>query len=154
MYCIDTSSLISAWRFDYPPDIFRSLWTQLDELIKQNRIFSSLEVLLELKQGGDAIYEWANARNHIFLEADDKIQTAVSSIMDKYPSFIPEFSAHGIWADPYIIAMAHIKSLTVVTGEKANGPGAKKPKIPNICQNLGIECIDFLSLIRQEGWMF
>jgi len=48
MYCIDTSALIHGWRRDYPPDVFRSLWQQLDQLVAEGKLFSSIEVLLEL----------------------------------------------------------------------------------------------------------
>jgi len=58
MYCIDTSALIHGWRRDYPPDVFRSLWEQLDQLIKIGKLFSSFEVLLELERGGDDIYNF------------------------------------------------------------------------------------------------
>jgi hypothetical protein len=154
MYCIDTSSLITAWRFVYPPDIFPAIWTQLDELIKQHKLISAKEVLLELKIGADAIYDWANARDYMFLESDETVQRVVTDIINKYPTFIPDYSPHGIFADPYVIAISSVKKLILVTNEKASGAGAKKPKIPNICRDLNIECIDFLSLIRREGWIF
>ncbi|HOV80292.1 MAG TPA: DUF4411 family protein [Bacillota bacterium] len=50
--------------------------------------------------------------------------------------------------------MAASNKWTVVTGEKAVGHGAKRLKIPNVCQAIGVECIDFLKLIRKEGWWF
>lgn len=154
MYCIDTSALIHGWRRDYPPDVFKSLWEQLDQLIRQGKLFSSVEVLLELERGGDDIYNWAKERKHIFLEADEEVQKVLASIVNKFPSFVPQDSSDGIWADPYVIAIAASNKWTVVTGEKAVGQGAKRLKIPNVCQSMGVECIDFLKLIRREGWRF
>lgn len=154
MYCIDTSALIHGWRRDYPPDVFKSLWEQLDQLIRQCKLFSSIEVLLELERGGDDIYNWAKKRKHIFLEADEEVQKVLAAIVDKFPLFVPQDSSDGIWADPYVIAIAASNKWTVVTGEKAVGPGAKRLKIPNVCQAIGVECIDFLKLIRKEGWRF
>lgn len=156
MYCIDASSLIHGWRRDYPPDIFQSLWDQLDELARQGKLFSSVEVLSELERGGDDLYKWAKEREHIFLEADAETQKFLSSIVESFPKFVPSTSNDGIWADPYLIAFAAANKWIVVTGEKTIGPapGAKKMNIPNVCQALGIEYIDLLQLIRKEGWRF
>jgi len=41
-----------------------------------------------------------------------------------------------------VIALAKAFNAVVVTGEKMVGPGAKTPKIPNICRDLQIQCID------------
>lgn len=89
-----------------------------------------------------------------FQNPNDEVQQIVSEIVNKYPSFVPEESKDGIWADPYVIALAKAFNAVVVTGEKMVGPGAKTPKIPNICRDLQIQCIDFLELIRRESWRF
>ncbi|KKM11266.1 hypothetical protein SY88_09345 [Clostridiales bacterium PH28_bin88] len=154
MYCIDTSALLHGWRRDYPPDVFHSLWDQLDELVRQQKLFSSVEVLFELERGGDDIYRWAKEREHIFLEADEEVQKVIGTIVDNFPLFVPPDSPDGIWADAYVVAFGAAKKWMVVTGEKPVGPGARRIKIPNVCQAMGVECIDFLQLIRKEGWRF
>lgn len=154
MYCIDTCALIHGWRRDYPPDVFQSLWDQLDKLAQEGKLFSSIEVLLELGRGGDDIYNWAKERKHIFLEAEDEVQKIIATIVDKFPSFVPPDSSDGIWADPYVVALAAVNGWTVVTGEITVGPGAKRIRIPNVCQEMDVECINFLQLIRKEGWRF
>lgn len=154
MYCIDTSALIHAWRRDYPPDVFRSVWDHLDQLVDAGRVFSSIEVLLELERGSDDIFKWAKDRKHMFLEIDKEGERTLRNIVDNFPSFVPQDSHSGIWADGYVIAIAATKKWTVVTGEKKVGPGAKRIKIPNVCQLIGIQCIEFLQLIRNENWVF
>ncbi|ADG81940.1 DUF4411 family protein [Thermincola potens] len=154
MYCIDTSALLHGWKRDYPPDIFKSLWDNLTELGQSNNLISPDEVLLELKRGDDDLCAWMEEREYIFIEPDEEAQKVVAEIVNRFPDFVPEESHDGVWADPYVIAVAKVKNATVVTGEKAVGPGAKRPKIPNICQELGIECITLLELIRREGWTF
>jgi len=42
--------------------------------------------------------------------------------------------------------------LTVVTGEK--GGSLKSPKIPYVCAQENITCIDFLDLIKEQKWKF
>lgn len=154
MYCIDTSALLHAWRRDYPPDIFGSLWDMLNSLIESRKLIAPDEVLFELERGGDDLYHWAKERDSVFVEPDEEVQQIVKQIVDTYPNFVPQESSDGIWADPYIIALAKVRGLIVVTGEKAVGPGAKKVKIPNVCHDLQVECIDFLQLLRKEGWKF
>jgi hypothetical protein len=153
-YCIDTSSLIHAWRRDYPPDVFQSLWTHLDGLIQAGRLYSPVEVLLELERGGDEIHQWAKAHGEMFLEVDKEVEKTVGRIVDAFPAFLPATSSDGAWADPYVVAFAVTRGWVVVTGEKAAGPGSKRVKIPNVCQELGVGCICFLDLIRGEGWRF
>lgn len=96
MYCIDTSALIHSWRRDYPPDVFQFLWDHLDKLIGQNKLFSSVEVLIELERGGDDIYRWAKERTQIFLEAEEGVQKLLGTIVDNFPSFIPSDSYDGV----------------------------------------------------------
>ena len=124
------------------------------DLARDKRLFAPDEVLLELRRGGDELYQWAKALDFMFLEPSEEVQQVVSEIVERYPSFVPDESSDGIWADPYVIALAKVNNAIIVTGEKPVGPGAKKPKIPNICQDLQIECISFLQLIRLEGWTF
>jgi len=55
-------------------------------------------------------------------------------------------------ADPFVIATAQVMGLTVVTEEK--GGTDAKPKMPSVCQVLGVPCIDVLSFLRDQGWSF
>ena len=49
-YCIDTSALIDLSRRKYAPDVFKSLWKQIEELVKNGRIISHQKVFEELKK--------------------------------------------------------------------------------------------------------
>lgn len=154
IYCIDACSLISAWKDNYPPDHFQTLWDKLDSLIDEGRLLSSKEVLLELERQDDNLHLWAEARQSIFLEADIQTQRCVSQIVTAFPTFVPETSPDGVWADPYLIAISKTRRCILVTGEKLAGPGAKRPKIPNICNEMGIQWCTIIGLIRLEGWQF
>jgi hypothetical protein len=55
-------------------------------------------------------------------------------------------------ADPFVIATAQVRGLTVVTEEK--GGTDTKPKIPSVCAALRVPCINVLSFIRDQGWSF
>ena len=89
VYSMDASSLIEAYH-SYPFDIFPSLWSKLEELIKNNRL-KMFELVFDSEVKDEEIKESRNK---------------------------------------------------------------DKPKIPNVCGDLDIECIDILGLMRKEKWIF
>ena len=56
-------------------------------------------------------------------------------------------------ADPFVIAVAKVRKMAVVTGEKRKGNPAR-PKIPDVCAAYGIKCLSLLELMKSEGWKF
>jgi len=58
-------------------------------------------------------------------------------------------------ADPWVIAHAMDKSATVVTKEnKETALNAKRIKIPNVCDNMGIKWMDDFQLVKELGIKF
>ena len=56
-------------------------------------------------------------------------------------------------ADPFVIALASVRGATVVTGEGSDGTDSR-PKIPYICEVMGLLCTRFLGVVQTEGWRF
>ena len=52
--------------------------------------------------------------------------------------------------DPFVIAIAMVKSGTVVT-EETDGNIAK-PRIPDVCDALGVHCLTLMEYIEAQGW--
>ncbi len=154
VYTIDASALMDGWSRYYPPDILPSLWESIEQTIKSNRLISPVEVKLELERKDDDLHEWISNRDSMFREVTDGIQERIASIVNQFPNFIPDRSPDGIWADPYVIALAGETNSIVVTGEKKAPSNARKLKIPNICDFLNIEWIALLEMIRREQWKF
>jgi hypothetical protein len=150
-YCFDTSVLIGCWARSYPPDVFPGLWTKLDELITQQQVLCPDEVRVELARQEDELAKWVNARPHMFVPLDDAIQRATSEVLARHP-LLMKATKNRNGADPFVIATARVKSLTVVTEEL--GGTTTKPKIPSVCQALGVPCINVLSFLRDQGWSF
>jgi len=151
---MDTSSLIHAWRRDYPPDVFPSVWDNLSKFARDRIAIAPEEVLIELERGGDEIFEWAKSHPEMFLQPDEAIQAEVERIVNAWPSFVPSTSYDGVWADPYVIALAIVYQSVVVTGEVPVGSNARVPKIPNICDALGVPWTNLLGLLRAQGLHF
>lgn len=154
MYCIDTSSILHAWRRDYPPDRFPSLWRELEALVAAQQLIAPDEVLSELERRDDEVCEWARQNAQMFVEPDGPVQDGVRDIVDRWDTFVPAESYDGVWADPYVIALAQTRAATVVTGEVLVPPNARRPRIPNICQALGVPWMALLGMIRAEDWTF
>ncbi len=152
-YCIDTSALMDGWTRHYMPVSFPSLWQRVDELIEAGSLLSSEEVLIEIeKKQGDKLHEWAKGHAAIFLPLTADVQQAQSRIVAQFPKLVDERTGKS-FADPWVIATAEVRAAVVVTGEGATGK-RDRPKIPDVCRDMGIECIRFAELIRREGWRF
>lgn len=152
-YCIDTSSLVHAYQRSYPPDVLPSLWNKrFDELIDAGQLVAPFDVLEELKQKHDDLYEWAKLRPDMFVEIDG-YQDELADIMSSFPRLVDTKKGKS-GADPMVIALALSKNprFTVVT-EEGFGSG-KSPKIPFVCAQLDLRPINVLQLIREQTWTF
>lgn len=152
-YCIDTSSLVHAYQRTYPPDIIPDLWNhRFDELIGAGRLIAPFDVLDELKQKHDDLHEWARLRSDMFIEIDD-YQDEIASIMNDFPRLVDTKKGKS-GADPMVVALAISNNprFTVVTEE---GFGTEKsPRIPYVCAQRDIRCINILQLLRDQNWRF
>lgn len=151
-YSVDTSAIIEGWIRDFPPDVAPHAWIQIEESIDDGVLVASEEVLIELEKKHDKVYEWACQRKHMFVPTDEKIQEAVKSILRNHKKLI-DTRKNRSGADPFVIALAVVKRLIVVTAENPSG-NPEKPKIPNVCEALGIRWLNMVGLFREEGWHF
>ena len=151
-YVIDTSALIDWWVRFYPPESFPTLVTHMEALIGACDLRSSRAVLDELERQDDDLARWAKAQQVFFIEDGDEVQDQVGYLVNKYFNHDkPEKGING--ADPFVIGLALIADvppLTVVSGEN---PGSREnPKIPWVCKEEDVPHINFLGLIKAEGW--
>ena len=155
LYCTDTSSLIELKHF--PRDVFGSVWTTLEDLIKAKRLFAPHEVFRELQKGDDDIFKWAKAQSGLFIDLDTAQGTLLSEILGRYPAMGAPMKT-GPHADPLVIALARTRlnsggdGCHVVTEEKLKGPGSVK--IPNVCDDFKVPCVNLVGVFRLEGRSF
>ena len=161
IYVIDTSSLIEIKPENFPPDIYVSMWRDIENLIRSDRFISHKYVFEELRKyegKRDEILKWVEKHKKIFKDITPQQTKIVKQILEKYPSLIDTNGS--VEADPFIIALALEKDpqqalfsstfeKIVVTEEKLKG---NKIKIPLICQHFRINCINIFSMFRREGW--
>jgi hypothetical protein len=149
-YCIDTCSLIHLANF-YPIDVFPPLWDKMNDLIIQSSLFISSEVFEELKTKDDELFSWIKTKTNMIIEINEPIQLAVIDIIQKYPKLV-DIETGNSKADPFIIATAKAQNpfFTVITEENPFSP----KKIPSICKQENVRCINLVNLMREQGWVF
>ena len=159
IYVIDTSSLIEM-KDKYPRDVslFKPVWENVEKLCREGRLITSIEVLKEIEQGDDELKRWLKSRRKIFIKPNKSQFAKISEILSKF-SFLAKPGKPGPNADPWVIALAVEKNdeeqkglfpnkYIVVTEESKT----KIDKIPAVCKNYNIECINLIELFRREGW--
>lgn len=153
-YCIDTSGLLDGWKRYYPPDIFPIIWDNVSDLIDAAGLIAPEEVREELRMGADDLYDWVCAREQMFVPLTMEIQMAVADILAVHPQWVPTDRSRNM-ADPFVVAVARAKGCTVVSGEQwGTSPRPDRVKIPNVCASFGIHHIQFLDMMREQGWVF
>jgi hypothetical protein len=151
LYCIDTSAVLDGWSRYYPPDVFESLWQNLEDLIRRQGLHSPDEVLIELSKKLDDAYAWAKKQEGMFVDLDDDVQDATTEILAAYPRLVKADQLRTS-ADPFVIGLAKVRGLIVITGENVGSDN--RPKILYVCAQLGIPCINMVGLMRAQGWTF
>jgi hypothetical protein len=160
-YIIDASSLIVLARYR-PARRHPRIWQRLDELMGNERLISPEEVYHELKQGSDALLEWAKKckkENKLFKKTTRKLAGIARQLIAKHPNLV-DIDRPIAQADPFVIALAMIESrrdmfpppCTVVTEEKFNYSG--NPKLPNVCGHCKMPYLTIHQLFVKEEWDF
>jgi len=147
---MDTSALVDAWARHYPPDVFPAIWKLMESAATGSVLFAIDEVARELERKDDDLFKWVKSHSGMLIPIDVPIQSRVAQIMGKYGRLV-DTRKNRSGCDPWVIALAQERGLTVVTAEKPSGSLAK-PKIPDVCQDLGVPCVDLIGLFRQQGW--
>lgn len=151
VYCVDTSSMLDAWRRHYPSDIFVGFWDDLQTLINQGKVIAPEQVLDELGKKDDEVAEWARQQRDLFVPYDRDLEEHVIHIMGTYPLMVKNTKGKHA-ADPFVIALARSRGCFLVSEEQHGS--IDKPKIPDVCQAEKIRCIRLLDLIRHERWRY
>jgi hypothetical protein len=156
MYVFDNNSLSTILKFYYRGS-FRSFWANFDNIVATGNVISVRMVRLEMERKFDnSVLDLLITHNADFFE--NPTQDELNFIPEIYA--IPHFQQNldqktllsGVpHADPFIIAKARVRKATVVSEEKNRENAAK---IPNICEEFNIPCIDLQGFLMQENWTF
>lgn len=147
-YIIDASSIMNQKLTEpYRRNVHKTLWKNIEELINQKIIVTCSEVRDELKD--EDIIDWIKRNGCYVIDIDDEIQSNVITIVNTYTKLL-DFSTIKSSGDAFLIATAKKYKLTVITEEKKRS----EKKIPYVCEQLSIDCINILELCEREDWQF
>ena len=147
LYSVDTSGWLDGWQRHYPPDVFPSLWTRLDDVITAGEIISTEEVYIEIERKADELHGWMKLRKHMLVPLDEPVQLRAAELLAEFPRLVDTLRGRSK-ADPFVIATAIQRGAVVVTGEPLTGK-MDKPRIPDVCQAKNIRCVNFLQMVRE-----
>jgi hypothetical protein len=150
-YTIDSSTLMDI--FSDTPWISRkdnpTLWEKIEDLIKSGEVISHIEVYKEIKtdgKKGEELYTWAQANKSIFANHDEEHEGPVIRAMSKsYKDFVND-KVGTEHADPWLIAQAKVRNLTIITEEKGG--------IPAVCRDpdFNVRFVSLWELIKEQKW--
>ena len=139
----------------YPMDNFPTLWTKIEELIRCERLKMSEPVYDEAMRG-EVLRNWCGERElkpFLLSKVDEPVQNAFRRIQSDYPNLVHVASGKSL-ADPWAIALAMQYQRGIVVTEEQPAGNLQGPKIPDVCKDLEIECINIAGLVTKENWVF
>jgi hypothetical protein len=155
-FVLDSNVYIEMKNGPYGFDTFPVFWTWIDQEAAAGTISSPRAVYEEIAKGDDELAAWFKERSTAPLFAQPRAETQAALrrvgdwvVANYEPHQAAEFLAG---ADPWVIAHAMAGGSVVVTHEKRTGPGAKQPKIPNVCDVFGVGAIKIYDLLRIRGF--
>lgn len=152
VYVVDTSALVDL-PILYPRAVFDGLWTSLEQLIADQRLIAPHEVYRELGKKDDEVFKWVKRHKAMFVDLGAAQQALLREILGAFPNWIDRETDKPV-ADPLVIALARSGSTPrcVVAHENPGGKGATR--IPNVCQQYGIDYVKLAEMSVREGWRF
>lgn len=141
----------------YPLDVFVSLNTRIEQLIKSND-FRAVELVKEEINavGTPDLKTWAGSHKNLFVPLVPDVQLEAAAIEAQYPDLLDVKSPYQS-ADAYVIAFAKLQN-GIVISQETSAHEKRNPKkihyIPDVCRDLGVPCINLLGLMRKERWKF
>jgi len=156
-YCLDSNVLIQAWQKYYSPKYCPTYWNVLNDLGSEERIFIPKMVYDEITRTDDELSDWLKTSTIQVKPITADLTQILSSIYaaDASHKHLVDNKKGRSLADPWVIAHAIREEAIVVTKEeKITALNSKKIKIPNVCDNMGIDWITDFDMIDQLGLLF
>ena len=161
IHWLDTNVFIQAKNGPYRFKVAPGFWAFLDEQIHAGNIRCPKMVYDELitnEAPRDDLALWVKNRRQsgLFVPATRPVQKVMSTVADhvvgKYQQHQAAEFLRG--ADPWLIAHALYSKGVVVTHESDRKFNAKKVRIPNVCGDLHVSCVDTYEMLERLGAEF
>lgn len=151
-FSFDTSSLLNGRRDLLPPETFVTLWANIELMINDGNIRCIDEVRNELAKREDAVHDWAKSQPDLFVPLTADVQRAARDVLQAHPKLVGAGGGRNS-ADPFVIALARAQDGVVVTEETLSG-NINKPRIPDVCDAMGVPWLNLVRFVQQQEWTF
>lgn len=150
-FSFDTSALINGRRAIFKPPMFEPIWDAIAQMIVNGQVLAVDEVKRELKRKDDDVSVWARDKRGLFVPLAHDIQQATKEVLSACPRLMAQHGANRNSADPFVVGLALARGGTVVTQETP-GNSDRRPRIPDACKAVGIECRTLPEFVSEQGW--
>lgn len=154
LYVIDTNVILGFLkRTDDEPwgsDAFPRHWQAIEAMLSDGRIVSTVSVEAEVADWKDQIpglRHWLRRFESVFLAPSTEQLRWAKQLTNAYPVY---GSAPNFEADLMVMALAGALRAAAFCAEKPSGHGPKKPKMPYVCREHGIDYVTVSEFFRRE----
>ncbi len=156
LYLLDANVLIDANRDYYPLDRVPQFWDWLIEMSSLGRVKIpeeiSEEIVLPRPHNPDLLVNWLNAhRDVLILPEQVQVDLVAHASEEGYGNDLTDDEIEKIGRDPFLVAygLSHRSERCVVTTEHSR-PSRRRAnrKLPDVCHDLNIHCIDTFTMTR------
>lgn len=157
IYCLDANFFIEGWNKYYSPLLSPTYWDVINRIAEEGTIFIPKEVQKEIINQQDELAKWIKVSPIQVKSYTENVGKCLKSIYAQNPLHynLVDNTKNRSAADPWVIAHAINENAIVVTKEyKITNPATTKIKIPNVCENMGIEWIDDFEFARRMNIKF
>lgn len=153
-YVIDTNVILGFLKkTDDEPwgaDAFPHHWRLIEAMLRDGRIVSTVSVQVELTDWQDRVIgltHWLKVFRPVFLPPSTEQLRWAKRITNAYPVYGRSINFE---ADLMVMALSGALSAAAFCAEKPSGHGPKKPKMPYVCQEHGIDFVTVSDFFRRE----
>ena len=154
---LDANIFIQAKNLHYGFDFCPAFWEWLVEQNTSERMFSIDKVADEIAAGDDNLKAWAQKQGaDFFLMTDENVVAQFGKVSEWAGSQNYEQGAINTFlqgADYYLVAHALTSKRVVVTHEVPSG-STRSIKLPNVCADLNLRCMNPYEMLRREKARF
>lgn len=154
LYLLDANVLITSANGLFQLDRVPQFWAWVEAMGRSGQIAVPLEIWEEVKDGKDELAAWARSdevKDALLLreEADPRV---VGEVVSRgYAPDLTDTELLELGRDPFLVWYAYTDRAgrTVVSGEVSSpGRSRGRRKVPDVCRDLGIGCLDLVGLIN------
>ncbi|HTF28798.1 MAG TPA: DUF4411 family protein, partial [Flavitalea sp.] len=141
----------------YSPKFCPAYWDILNDLGASKRIFLPQQVYDEIVRSEDELTAWLKGSKIPVHKTTTGVTEKLKAIYaaDAGHQYLVDNTKQRSLADPWVIAHAMDQGATVVTKEeKVTAANTTRIKIPNVCDNMKIRCINDFQFIEELDIQF